>query len=166
MRGRRLAIDWQEDEATLYRLYKSEPEAELRTRWHAFWLLRQGHSAKETAKLVGVNRRTLSDWLHWYREGGLAAVRQHRHGGRQGRPAFLTLEQCEQLKAQTARGSITTLWEAITWVQQQFGVTYTYWGMRSLFVRLKITKKVPRPLAAKASLEDQERWKKGALPPL
>lgn len=165
MRGRKLVIDWQEDEATLYRLYKGESEVELRTRWHALWLLRQGHSAKETAGLVGVNVRTLCDWVRWYREGGIAAVRQHRHGGRQGRKAFLTPEQCEQLKAQTAQGTFTTIGEAVAWVQKQFGVTYTYWGMRSLFQRLKITKKVPRPLAAKASPEVQEAWKKGGLPP-
>jgi hypothetical protein len=46
-------IDWKEDEATLYRLYRSEREAELRLRWHALWLVRQGHSAGRAARRVG-----------------------------------------------------------------------------------------------------------------
>jgi transposase len=162
MRGPKLIIDWQEDEATLYQLYRAEPEAELRTRWHALWLVRQGHSVKEAAQLVGVHLRTLREWLSWYRQGGIAAIREHRQGNHQGHKPFLTAEQRAQLVEQTMQGTITTIGDARSWVKEHSGVTYTYWGMRSLFRQLKIKKKVPRPLAAKASLEAQEAWKKGA----
>ena len=47
-------------------------------------------------------------------------------------------------------------------MEQQFGVRYTEWGMRSLLHRLKISPKVPRPLAANADLAAQEAWEKGA----
>ncbi len=59
MRGRRLVIDWQEDELTLWQRYRAEPVPELRTRWQALWLLRQGRSVTETAALVGVHRCSL-----------------------------------------------------------------------------------------------------------
>ncbi len=160
MHKRQLNIKWQEDETTLYRLYRTEPEAELRSRWQV-WLLHQGRSIKETAQVVGVHHRTVREWLRWYREGGIAAIREHRQGNRQGRKPFLTAEQCAQWVEQTAQGTITTIGEGQSWVKEHFGVNYTYWGMRSLFRRLKIKKKVPRPPAAKASLEAQERWKKG-----
>ncbi len=162
MRGRRLRIAWQDDELTLWQRYRQEADPELRTRWHALWLLRQGRSATETATLVGVHRRSVQRWLSWYRQGGLAAVSQHRQGGRQGRTAYLTAEQQGQLKAETARGTIRTVGEAAHWVEQQLGVRYTEWGMRSLLHRLKISPKVPRPLAANADLAAQEAWKKGA----
>src|SRR5919202_1159783 len=162
MRGRRLRVEWQDDEATLRRRYRREADAELRPRWQALWLLRQGRSATETAALVGVHRRSVQRWLAWYRQGGLAAVAQHRQGSRQGRTAYLTAEQQAQLKAETARGTIRTVGEAVRWVEQQFGVTYTEWGMRSLLHRLKISMKVPRPMAANADLEAQAAWKKGA----
>jgi transposase len=162
MRGRRLVIDWQEDEVTLWQRYRSEPDPEVRTRWHALWLLRQGHSATETAALVGVHRRSVQRWLSWYRQGGLAAVAQHRQGGRQGRTAYLTAAQQARLEEETARGTIRTVGEAVRWVEQQCGVAYTAWGMRSLLHRLEIRKKVPRPLAAKADLDAQEAWKRGA----
>ena len=162
MRGRRLRIDWQDDEATLRQRYRSEADAELRPRWHVLWLLRQGRSATEAAALVGVHRRSVQRWLSWYRQGGLAAVARHRQGGRQGRTAYLTAAQQAELHAATARGTIRTVGEAVRWVEQQCGVAYTEWGMRSLLHRLKIVKKVPRPLAAKADLDAQEAWKRGA----
>jgi len=162
MPGPTLVIDWQEDEQTLLRCYRDEPDAELRTRFHALWLMRRGHRAKEAADLVAVDVRTVRTWLAWYRQGGVSAIRRHRHGGRQGRTPFLTPEQCAQLVAQSAQGTFTTVADVVAWVHQQFGVTYTWWGMRSLLIRLKITPKVPRPLAAKASLDTQEGWKKGA----
>ena len=162
MRGRRLRIAWQEDEATLWQRYRHEPDPEVRTRWHALWLLRQGRSATEAAALVGVHRCSVQRWLAWYRQGGLAAVARHRQGGRQGRTAYLTPEQQAQLTAETAQGTIRTVGAAVRWVERQFGVRYTYWGMRTLLHRLKISPEVPRPLAAKADLAAQEAWKRGA----
>ncbi len=160
--ARKLVIDWQEDEGTLLRLYRSESDVELRTRWHALWVLRQGYAPLMAASLVGVHLRTVRTWLRWYREGGTHAIRQHRHGGRQGQASFLTAEQQAQLKAHTATGAIRTVAQAGAWVQAQFDITYTYWGMRSLFQRLQIGQKVPRPQADNASPVAQEAWKKGA----
>src|ERR687886_1791997 len=145
MRGRRLRVEWQDDEATLRRRYRREADAELRPRWQALWLLRQGRSATEAAALVGVHRRSVQRWLGWYRQGGLAEVARHRQGGRQGRRAYLTAEQQAALHAETAQGTIRTAGEAVAWGERQFGVAYTDWGMRSLLHRLKIRKKVPRP---------------------
>src|ERR687885_2369441 len=155
MRGRRLRIAWQEDEGTLWQRYRGEPDPELRTRWHALGLLRQGRSATAAAALVGVHRGSVQRWLAWYRQGGLAAVAQHRQGGRQGRAPYLTAEQQAQLHAETARGTLRTVGAAARWVEQQFGVAYTAWGMRSVLRRVKIRKKVPRPLAAQADLDAQ-----------
>ena len=162
MRGRRLVIDWQEDERTLWQRYRAEPIPELRTRWHALWLLRQGRSVTAAAALVGVHRCSLQRWLGWYRRGGLAEVARHRQGGRQGRVSYLTAEQQARLKAETARGTIRTAGDAVHWVEQRFGVRYTAWGMRSLLHRLTIGPKVPRPLAAQADLAAQEAWNRGA----
>ncbi len=161
MSVKKLNIEWQEDETTLFRLYRAEPEAELRTRWHVLWLVRQGHSARQAARLVGVHLRTLRRWLAWYRQGGIAGLRGHRIGNWRGRTAYLTPEQEAELVAEAAKGTIPTVAVAMAWVKGHFGVSYTYWGMRSVFQRLKLKKKVPRPLAKKASLEAQEAWKKG-----
>src|SRR3712207_7737522 len=105
MRGRRLRIEWHEDEVTLWQRYRSEPDPGVRTRWHALWLLRQGRSATATAPPVGVHRCSVQRWLAWYRPGGLGALAQHRQGGRPGRTPHLTPGQPGHPNAETARGT-------------------------------------------------------------
>ena len=165
MRGRQLMLDWQEDEATILPLYRSEPVAEVRTRLHALWLVRQGHPPKPTASLVGVHLRTVRTWLSGDHEGGLDAIRHPRPGGRQGQQAFLTKAQEQQVRDQTAQRTLTTIGQAVAWVQQQFGVTAPYWGMRSRLQRLQISSKGPRPLAEQADPAAQVAWTKGGSRP-
>jgi len=68
--ARKLGIAWQDDADTLFHLYRDETDPELRTRFHALWLLRQGQTPTAAAHLVGVHLRTVRTWLRWYREGG------------------------------------------------------------------------------------------------
>jgi len=163
MNGRPLRIDWQEDEQALYRFYKQEKDHQNRTRLQALWLIRQGRSLEEVAQIVGVHYRTVQEWVAWYRKGGVVEMLHHRHGGHGGPKRRLVSQQEDELEEQASQGEIRTIWEAVDWVDKQFGVRYTYWGMRSVFQRLKLKSKVPRPMSPKASEEVQEAWKKGAL---
>ena len=165
MSGRRLQIEWQEDAERLKRLYKEEREPELRVRWHALWLLRCGYSVAKVVEVVGVHERSVRRWIAWYRKGGIEEIRRHRRGGRQGQPPKLTPAQQEALKARAAEGAFRTIYDAVEWVRETFGVEYTYWGMRSWFEREQIKRKVPRPQAVKADPAEQEGWKKGGSPP-
>jgi transposase len=159
--ARRLQIDWHEDEQTLYKLYKQEKDRQNRTRLQALWLLRQGRSMFEVATLVGVHYRTVQEWVAWYRLGGVTEVLRHRHGGHGGAERRLTPEQEAELKAKAAAGEIRTVQDAVDWAKTVHQVDYTYWGMRWVFARLELKKKVPRPKSPKASAEEQEAWKKG-----
>lgn len=162
MRGRRLLINWQDDADSLGRAYRQEENAELRTRLHALWLLRQGHSLRESAELVGVHYVTLQQWIAWYRAGGLTEVRRHRRGGRQGRASHLSAQQQQQLCAEAATGRFRTAHQIRAWLAEQFDVHYSPDGIYSLLARLKLSPKVPRPRAARASDEAQAAWKRGA----
>jgi len=163
MRGKTLQIPWQEDETTLFELYRGERDPEIRPRLHALWLLRKGKPMKEVAFLIGFHYRRLQEWVAWYRQGGIEEVRRHRNGGRQGRPPYLDKGKQDKLAEQALQGSFSTVGQAVLWVEQNLGVQYSYWGMYSLFRRLGLNKKVPRPLGAKASPDAQEDWEKGAL---
>lgn len=158
--ARPLRIDWQEDEQMLYELYKQEKDHQNRTRLQALWLLRPGRSMKEVAGLVGVHYRTVQEWVAWYRKGGVDEVLRHRHGGHGGQKRRLNEEQEEELKAKAEAGEIRTIQDGVEWAKI-YGVEYTYWGMRWVFYRLELKKKVPRPKSPQASAEQQEAWKKG-----
>jgi len=165
MRGRPLHIEWQDDERELFQHYREQKNTGVRTRLHALWLVRTGHSLRESAKLVGVDERSVARWAGWYRQGGLAAVEGHVLGAGNGSPGRLIPEQRERLREQASQGAFHTLDEARQWVEDTYGVHYAYFGIRSLFVRMHLKKKVPRPIAAKAPVEAQEAWKKGAWQP-
>ncbi len=155
-------IDWQEDEQTLYELYKQEKDPQHRTRLHALWLLRQDRPLRHVAELVGVHYRTLQAWVAWYRQGGVADVLQHRHGGHGGQVRRLTRVQEAELQAKAAAGEIRTIQDGVAWAQETYAVAYSYWGMRWVFDRLALRKKVPRPTSPQASADQQAAWKKGA----
>ncbi len=157
----RLQVEWREDAATLKRMYRQEKDHQRRTRLLALWHLRQGRTIGEAAEAVGVHSRTVQKWVAWYRRGGLGEVLRRRHGGRRPRPVRLTEEQLAALKALAEAGEIRTIWDGVRWAKEKWGVAYTYWGMRWVFVRLGLRKKVPRPQHPQASEAVQEAWKKG-----
>lgn len=162
--GRPLVVAWQHEAPELGRLYRAEHDYQIRPRLHALWLLRQGWRVGAAAAAVGVNYRTVQDWLGWYRAGGLVEVRRHRRAGT-GRAAYLTREQQAQLVTQAATGTFFTVADAVRWVARTFGVTYTAKGMHRRLSRLGCRKKVPRPMNPKTSAEAQLAWQTGAWSP-
>jgi len=72
----------------------------------------------------------------------------------------LSEEQKAELKAKAEAGELHTIHDGVEWAGGH-GIEYTYWGMRSVFYRLGLKKKVPRRKAPQASAEEQEAWTKG-----
>jgi transposase len=164
-RGRKLTIEWaaEDDAASLHARYRRERRADVRPRLHALWLVRTGHTTRETAAVLGVDERTVQRWLAWYRAGGLALI-ETRHAGSQGAPSFLTPAQKTVLVDEVATGRFRTAAEIRRWVQEQLGVSYTEGGMYALLQRLRCAPKVPRPVHEQVDHLAQARWKKGGSP--
>lgn len=136
MPGRSLNIEWRETADELYRRYEAERNGHRKVRLQAFWLLRRGYQIGEVGKEVQVDYRTIQRWISWYRTGGIEAVIQRTPGhGAPGRPSRLKPEQVESLIQKASKGEFRTVWDAVDWVQRQFGVTYTYTGMHALLSR-------------------------------
>lgn len=161
MRGRPLNIQWHEDAATLKHLYQQETDNEIRPRLHALWLVRQGSRLREVAALLAVHYNTVRRWLAWYRQGGLAQVRLHHNGGRQGVPSRLSPAQQQALLASINQGQFHTAEQIRQHLQTDYQATYRRSGVYSLLRRLRVKKKVPRPHATKADDQAQQGWKKG-----
>lgn len=159
--ARKLQIEWHEDAERLGALYRAEKDTQNRKRLHALWLVRQGRALTEVAAIIGVHYRTIQEWLAWYRQGGVAAVLNHRHGGERDRESRLSAEQEAELQAKADAGEIRCIADGVRWAQETHQVHYSYWGMRYVFARLRLRLKVPRPRNPKASEREQEAWKKG-----
>lgn len=161
--GRRLQIEWQESESELKQLYQRERHPQRRTRLQTLWLLRQGQRIADVVRVIGVNYRTVQDWIAWYRQGGLPEVLRRVRGHQaRGQPAYLTPLQQRALVARVKLGDFKTVWEVQRWVEARWGIGYTYSGMWERMTRLRLGLKVPRPRAEKAAPLAQARWKKGA----
>ncbi len=156
----RVGVEWQEDAESLKTLYLSDKDHQGRTRLQALWYLRQGHTIKETSERVGKSSRTIQNWIAWYRLGGVDEVLGRRHGGSRDVGRRLSPEQEQDLREQAEQGKIRTIWDGVHWAEQQ-GIKYRYGGMRKVFARLKLRKKMPRPRNPKADITQQEGWKKG-----
>jgi transposase len=157
------SVEWNEEESEFKRRYREEKDAEVRPRLQALWLLRSGRDPSAASSIVGVHERTVWTWISWYRQGGIEEVARHHNGGRQGKESYLNDDQRDRLLEEASQRGFRTIGAAVEWAGQEFGVAYTYWGMRSLFQRMKLKKKAPRPMSCNADAQVQAEWKKGAL---
>ena len=155
-------VRWAESAEELYQRYRTATDRAHRKRLRALWLVCRGESARAAAQHAGRGERTVVRWLGWYRRGGLGAVlrRVPGHGAR-GTPGRLAAEQQRALVERASTGVFRTYAEAQQWVQQQYGVAYTYQGIYAALARLGVHPKVPRPVAAKADPAAQAAWNKG-----
>jgi transposase len=163
MRGRPFVVQWREDDTAeaLKEVYLTERDGIIRSRLQALWLLRAGRSLGEVTAALGVHCRSIQRWVAWYRDGGLALVRQRRSGGI-GQPPFLSAVAQEHIAQEVATGRLRTGAEIGDWIAQTYQVDYTVGGIYTLLGRLGCRPKVPRPIHPKTDLARQEEWKKGA----
>ena len=161
--GARLTVDWQESIEELKHHYQKEVHPQRRTRLQALWQLHQGRRIRDVLDLTGASYRSVQQWLRWYRQGGLSEVLRRVVGHQaKGKKPYLNRLQQRALVAKVQQGESRTVWDVVQWVQDRWGVSYTYKGMYTLMKGHGLGLKVPRPHSERADGQQQAAWKKGA----
>ena len=155
--------------AELRRLAKMEADPRVARRLLAIAAALEGMSREAAARIAGMDRQTLRDWVIRYNRGGPAGLSDHWGDGR---PCRLTEGQQAVLKAIVLQGPAPEVDGISTWrlvdlcriVRERFGVTYGETGMGRLVRGLDLSWQTPRPRHAETDRAAQERFKKGASP--
>ncbi len=129
-----------------------------------------GLSREAAARLAGMDRQTLRDWVIRNNRAGPAARSDHWGSGR---PCRLTEGQQASLKAIVLAGPDPEVEGVSTWllidlsriVRERFGVSYAETGMARLMRSLDLSWQTPRPRHAETDPAAQERFEKRAFRP-
>ncbi|BCX02237.1 MAG: hypothetical protein KatS3mg053_0175 [Candidatus Roseilinea sp.] len=162
----RQPIEIAESVEQLYALYRQEKDGLKRRRYQFAYELKRGTSTDAAAKACGISGTAADTWVRWLRQGGLTElIAGHSWGGQRHVGGRLSEEQEGALVQEAAAGKIRSIHDGVAWVQARCQVRYTYWGMRGVFARLGLRKKVPRPANVKRNEARQTAWREGAVLP-
>jgi transposase len=128
-------------------------------------LLLEGQPRGEAAKLSGMGRQILCDWVHRYNASGVAGLATRV---RPGRPPALTAEQQAELKALVIRGPDPARHQVVRWrcldlreeIARLYSVEVDERTVGKWLRKLNLTRLQPRPYHPKKDAEAQEAFKK------
>ena len=128
----------------------------------------EGMDRASAARLAGMDRQTLRDWVHRYNSEGIAGLFNRPLPGRAPK---LTEGQMAALKAIVLRGPDPAVDGVARWrvvdlcrvVAERWEVSYSETGMLRLLWSLDLSHRKTRPVHPQANQKTQEMFKKGAL---
>jgi transposase len=154
------------DVAELTRRTKSERRALQRDRYRATLLALEGKEAVEIAQMLGRSRRSVQDWVYWYRNGGVDNLLP---GKSPGRPTKLPREREAEFKTRldagpTPEDGVCTLRgkDAVLILEREFGAKYSLDGAYDLLERLGYSCLSPRPRHEKSDPQQMDHFKERA----
>ena len=131
----------------------------------ALALVLEGASRETAARLNGMTRQTLRDWVHHHNAEGIDGLRS---GTGSGRPPLLTVEQRGELKALVLAGPDLERHGVVRWrcvdlcreVERRFGVLVCEQTMGKWLRQLDLTRLQPRPSHPRKDVEAGAFFKK------
>lgn len=155
--------------ASQYETARYQKDFEVCLRIQGLRLVSEGNREEDVARVLGVGRRTLQDWIHRYREKGLVGLRKGPFKGGQSK---LTDEQKAELKKVIAEGPEKAGLETGAWttsivvklVEDMFGVSYHPDHMGKILHKLGFSVQYPNRKLSKADKVAQATWLLEELP--
>jgi transposase len=127
----------------------------------------EGSARAEAARLAGMDRQTLRDWVHRYNEGGVDALVSRVAPGR---APSLTAEQMAELRQLVIDGPDPAVHQVIRWrcvdlrdeVARRFSVTVDVGTIGKWLNAMGLTRLQPRPFHPRKDEAAQAAFKKRA----
>ena len=147
------------------------PQDLERRRHRAMDLLQKGHSPKEVAQWVGVDRRSVRRWKATFTKSGESALQAHPAPGR---PSRLPPEQRKALEEELLKGSQAAGFPSDLWtcarvaqlIERHFGIAYHPDHVGRLLHALGWSPQKPERRARERNEERIEGWVKTVWPAL
>jgi transposase len=163
MRRERIEVAAHLSEKELEARYKQAAEAKDARRWHVLWLMAQGHSTTDVARVCGAHRYTVRQIVKRFNERGADGSLDRRRDN-PGKPPRLTAEQqghlLEALRGPAPDGGLWTGPKVAEWITRQTGRATAKTIGWSYLKRVGARLLTPRRRHAKAASEDeQEAWR-------
>jgi len=157
------------DAAGLRAAAAASGDAAATRRMLALALVLDGHSRLDAARLCGMDRQTLRDWVHRYNEAGLAGLTDRRGHG--GPPRRLSPEQEAAVAELVRTGPDPAAHGVVRWrrvdlaavIAARFGVTIAERTVGKLLRRLGFVRLSVRPRHPAHDAEAQSAHKKTSL---
>jgi transposase len=141
-------------------------DADAARRMLALALVREGVARAEAARVFGMDRQTLRDWVHRYNEAGLAGLSDK--SGRRGPKPRLTAEQAQEVAGLVRKGPDLAEHGVVRWrridlaaaIQAKFGVTLAERTVGTILRGLGFRRISVRPQHPEQDAAAQEAHKK------
>jgi putative transposase len=146
----------------LRRRARRESDGRVSARLIAIANALEGMDRANAARLAGMDRQTLRDWVHRYNAEGIAGLCNRPAPGRKPK---LTEGQMAALKAVVLAGPDPAVDKVERWVEERWGVSYSETGMLRLLWSLDLSHRKTRPRHPQSSEKAQQAFKKGGLLP-
>ena len=131
----------------------------------ALALVLEGRPRSEAAGLNGMDRQTLSDWVHRYNADGIAGLKSRKSPGRD---PFLTAAQKAELRELVIQGPDPAVHKVVRWrcadlraeVARRWSVEVHESTIGAWLGALGLTRLQPRPVHPKKDAEAETTFKK------
>ena len=128
-------------------------------------LVLEGRPRREAAALNGMDRQTLSDWVHRYNDEGIDGLKSRKSPGRE---PFLTDAQKAELRALVIRGPDPAIHKVVRWrcvdlraeVARMWSIDVHENTIGAWLGELGLTRLQPRPVHPKKDPEAEATFKK------
>jgi transposase len=152
--------------AELGQRYRAARSPVERSHLQIVWLLSQGRSEREVARVTGYGRRWVAEVMRRYNEGGPEGLGDRRRGNAGAEPLLGAEGEAALRAALAAPPSDGGLWtgpKVAAWMATRLGRKVGPQRGRDYLKKLGYSAQVPRPRHAKAaSPEEQAAYKKSS----